>query len=520
MSKRNIFKTFIFFVFGVFQQILLTNLLYGVISAGNADIVLGQFSFSYSGPNLVDGIGFNNPMATALDETTGRVYLADSDNNRVLWWNNMDSLTNGKSADGVLGQPDLYSCLANHGSEAPGSDTLSSPEGVVVDSSGNVWVADTSNNRILKYNAPISNGMDANIVLGQADFITNLAPNPAAGTLARPKGLSVDSSGNLWVADSLNNRVLKYNAPISNGADANIVLGQAGFTTKSRISPKANNLYCPYGVAVDTSGNVWVADYSNYRVLGYNAPISSGMNANIVLGQADFTSHSPNRGGPVASNTLEPYNVVVDKSGNIWVTDWNNRVLEYNLPISSGMDANMVLGQANFTNSTYGKIPGANLLAWPTGLSVDSSGNVWVADTSNNRILKYNAPISNGMDANVVLGQISFNYGGINFLNGSGLSNPCGMVVDINSGRIYVTDGPNNRVLWWNSMDSLTNGKSADGVLGQPDLYSCLANQGSETPDLDTLFGPNGVAVDSSGNVWVADTANNRVLKYSAPVSN
>ena len=145
-SQKKFFR--LISVFITYYLLLTTHFLYADIITGSGDIVLGQNDFSYNGRNFVDAKGLYYPYSIAIDTTTNRVYVADAGNNRVLWWNNISSLVNGKQADGVLGQPDFYSNLPNRGGSVA-ANTLYYPSGVSVDGSGNVWVADSDNHRVI-----------------------------------------------------------------------------------------------------------------------------------------------------------------------------------------------------------------------------------------------------------------------------------------------------------------------------------------------------------------------------------
>ncbi|MBN2407128.1 MAG: hypothetical protein JXJ19_05475 [Elusimicrobia bacterium] len=540
-------------IFLLSSLLVCASSLYADVFDGFADKVLGQIDFTHNKHSPRTGNNLYSPERIAICTVTGRIYVADCHNNRVLWWNDMASLSNGEYADGVLGQKDFEGTEEND-SDGDGAEdtvapnTLHSPFGIAVDGSGNLWVADTDNNRVLKYSTPTSNGAAADLVLGQQDFDINagndmdgdgeedtVAPN----TLYSPIGIAVDGSGNVWVSDASNNRVLKYNTPSSSGEDADLVLGQDDLYS-SNDDVAVDALHLPLDIALDGSGNVWVADGGNNRVLKYNTPSSSGEDADLVLGQQDFDINAENDSDgdgstdTVAANTLQfPYGLAVDGSGNVWVADTDNhRILKYNAPSSNGEAADLVLGQQDFDINAENDSDGdgstdptaANNLKWPSGVLVDSPGNVWVADNGNNRVLKYNTPSSSGEDADLVLGQPDFIHYYVTFAEGIDLGSPYDMAVCPVTGKVYVADGSDNRVLWWNNADSFVNGGSADGVLGQQNLNLSKANDSdgdnaTDTVAANTLKTPYCVEVDDSGNVWVADGENHRVLKYDTPSS-
>jgi sugar lactone lactonase YvrE len=520
-----------------------------VAGDGNADIVLGQANFTCSAANSPDARKLNSPQGVAID-ASGDLYVADVQNSRVLGWKGVNGVTafsNGAPADLVIGQPDFCSTAYNSGGTSGSS--LYYPLGVAVDGSGNLYVADTSNNRVLEYTTPFAGcssfpcvGGSANMVFGQGRSFTSNTANkggePSANNLNSPSGVAVDANGNLYVADRSNNRVLEYTTPLTNGATANLVFGQGGsftsHTANNGGSPSsANSLYLPVGVAVDASGDLYVADSENNRVLEYNTPLTNGTTANLVFGQGDLNSNAPNDGGLGATTSLNyPSGVAVDASGDLYVADYlNNRVLEYTTPLTNSTAANLVFGQGGIfgatgcNSDTGGGNPTDDDLCNPWGVAADASGNLYVADTSNNRVLKYNPPFATNPIADVALGQHDFLHNQPNFPDQSSLDNPFAVTIDTSgdaSGaktHLYVADLSNSRVLGWNDVTAFTNGASADLVIGQPDPYTIACNSDTDggNPTGDDLCNPYGVAVDGGGNLYVADASNNRVLEYTTP---
>jgi sugar lactone lactonase YvrE len=378
-------------------------------ATGDAILVLGQADFTHGDSNRGGGVAANTLNAAAsvaVDPANGKVFVADQENNRVLRFASFSALTNGAAAEGVLGQADFTSTSANRGGDVA-ANTLSNPFGVALDKAGRLWVADTINNRLLRFDSAASkaNGADADGVLGQADFThgdINRGGDVVTNTLYYPEGAALDASGLLWVVDYYNHRLLRFDAAASkdDGADADGVLGQADFTHNSANrggSVAANTLYYPSGIGLDASERLWVADYYNHRLLRFDAAASKddGADADGVLGQADFTHNSANRGGSVAANTLyHPYGVSLDASGLLWVAyQFNHRLLRFDAAASKddGADADSVLGQADFTQNgaNRGASVAANTLYYPFGVTLDEAGRLWVADRYNHRVLVY-----------------------------------------------------------------------------------------------------------------------------------
>jgi hypothetical protein len=182
-----------------------------------------------------------------------------------------------------------------------------------------------------------------------------------------------------------------------------VVWGQAGsFTTTDQNNPSdtptANNLFFPDGVALDANNNLYISDEQNNRVLEFNETANPANNttANTVFGQSSFTA---NGGGGGTTGLVEPRGVGVDPSGNLYIVDWgNSRVLEYNDPATSNTTPVRVFGQADDLNGSKcnfdGSAPDAATLCSPQGVALDSLGDVAISDTLNNRVLWYDKPLA------------------------------------------------------------------------------------------------------------------------------
>jgi len=343
----------------------------------------------------------------------------------------------GQSASIVIGHGDLATGGTVH--DSPTSGTLYSPDGIAFDSAGNLWIVDTGFNRILKFSPPFSTAENASLVLGQANFTSTAAALSQQG-LDQPYGIAFDKGGNMWVSDTNNNRIVEYPAPFRDGEQASTVIGSPSFN-KGVYPTSASSLAAPYGIMFDKDGNLWTVDYYDNRILEYKPPFASGMNASLVLGQYDFTGNS----GGTTRNTLNlPSNIAFDIKGDLWATDsLNNRVLEFPYPFSTAENASLVLGQKDFV-STYAGISNDSLNT-PYGITFDQQGNMWVADGNNARVLEYMPPFTDGMPASVVLGQATFE--GMHMgTSASLLAEPYDVRAD-KTGNLWVADTENNRVV-------------------------------------------------------------------------
>ncbi|MCU0494071.1 MAG: NHL repeat-containing protein, partial [Chloroflexaceae bacterium] len=311
-----------------------------------AEAVLGQADFT-SATSATSQSGMARPFALALDGA-GNLWVADTNNSRVLRFDNAATLPNGANASGVLGQPGFTS-----NTFATSQSGMSFPTGVAVDGAGRLWVADNANNRVLRFDnaATLPNGANASGVLGQANFTSRTAATSPNG-MGFPNGVTVDGAGRVWVADSSNHRVLRFEgaAALPNGAAASGVLGQPDFTSATPATSQ-NGMRDPLGVLADGAGRLWVADSSNHRVLRFDGAttLPNGATAALLLGQPTFNGfvESTSQVGMFGPSAL-----ALDGAGRLWVADaLNSRVLRFDKsPQTITFDslANKALGDAPF----------------------------------------------------------------------------------------------------------------------------------------------------------------------------
>jgi uncharacterized protein (TIGR03437 family) len=274
----------------------------------------------------VDGKGFSFaggfPAGAVLDTnaTPWHLYVPDTLNNRILGFKDFRNLQNGQSADLVIGQPDFNRVVPNYPSgnlNTPTASSLSLPTSLVIDSAGNLYVTDTGNSRVLRFPAPYASAMTslepADLVLGQTSF-TSFITDATAATLNSPVGVALTAdavnaakpnSGWLIVTDYLQNRVLFFQKPFVSGMNATLVLGQKNFTA-SAASALAAGLSSPRGVTVDQQDRVIVTDTVNSRVQIFDQA------ANLTNGVPPLIS---------LPGFTEPLDVAVGPAGDFWVDD-------------------------------------------------------------------------------------------------------------------------------------------------------------------------------------------------------
>lgn len=394
--------------------------------------------------------------------------------------------TTNMSATAVLGQTNFSGTNSNQGGTAA-MNTLNGPRGMVI-CNGKFIVADISNNRVLVWNTvPTETNTPADVVIGQTTASGTTANNGgiSAATLNNPFGVACTPGGKLIIADSLNHRVLIYNTvPTSNGASANLILGQTvptGNTANQGVAnlgtydsclnqtARSTTLNKPEAVTTDGTRLV-VNDGLNQRVLIWNTfPTTTDQPADIVVGQPNFNTVSFNDGCPAyvscGPNSVggEPIGATIYgnkliisntfAAGGMRLTIWNT------FPTSNGQYPDVVVGQSDFLscNPNQGlSNPTAQTLNQPFGTTVDSSGRLFVADRTNRRILIYNSiPTSNNAPADFVIGQPDFTSATAQTASASTLSGT--RMLAVNGNTLYVADGDNNRILIFNNVLPSTN---------------------------------------------------------------
>jgi hypothetical protein len=366
----------------------------------------------------------------------------------------------------------------------------------------------------------------ADAVFGQLGSFTTAACNapggpPTASTLCAARGVATDAAGNVYIADSVNNRVLIYFTPLTTDFVADRVFGQGLSFTSNACNPPgvptAKSLCGPDDVAVDAAGNLFVSDTRNHRVVQYDLPLTGDDVADRVYGQGTMTAGACNGSGITATSLCNPAGLAIDPRGQLYVADsFNSRVLIYASPLLDST-ADFVIGQPGFLSGAcnFGGPPSASNLCRPNGVTVDANHNVYVADTSNHRTLEYDAPLVTDFVADRVFGQSgSFTSAGCNLggISANSLCNPIRVHAE-SAGDVYIADPANHRVLAYTA--PLSTDTTADLVFGQ--LGSFTTNTCFAPPtNADRLCSPQDAAVDASGNLHVADTSYHRVLVYLA----
>jgi sugar lactone lactonase YvrE len=454
------------------------NLIRRVSPLGVVTTLAGLPGLSGSANGVNTAARFFQPSGIAVDSSMN-LYVADTGNDLIRKITPDAAVVNWTvtTLAGTAGRP----------GDADGTGTNASfylPQGVAVDSLGNVYVGDSLNRTIRK----ITSGGVVSTLAGPDGSYGSVDGPAATARFNKPYGLATDSATNLYIADTSNDTIRK----ISPAGTVTTLAGMVGVPGASDGTNSEAQFDTPTGVAVDNAGNLYVADYQNSTVRKIVPGPGTNWSVSTLAGTAGVNSFS---NGPAAVALFNhPYGVAVDALTNIYMTDYGNQVVR--------------LISAAGTVSTYAGNPGASgyangtgtnvLFDNPAGLALDSAGNLYVADSGNNVVRK----IAPGGATSTIAGE----EGVTGSANGPlGLFNsPLGLAVDA-SNNVFVADAGNNTIREIAAGGGLSTVAATAGFAGSADGISNAAQ----------FDNPIGLAVDASGNVYVADVFNNAIRRMA-----
>jgi trimeric autotransporter adhesin len=317
----------------------------------------------------------------------------------------------------------------------------------------------------------------------------------ATASLSEPFGVAVDTVGSLYIADTSNHRIRKVD---TSGVITTVAgSGTEGFSGDGGAATSAT-LNTPMGVALDAAGNLYIADAFNNRIRKVNA---TGV-IRTVAGNGD-ARFSGDHTAATSASLSAPFGVAVDKVGNFYIADTSNHRVR---KVDTSGTITTVAGDGTEGFSGDGGAATRGSLNFPTGVTLDRAGNLFITDQSNHRIRKVN---TNGA-ITTVAGNGNPGFSGDHAsARRASLNLPIGTAVDV-TGTLYIADTSNNRIRKV-SADGMVTTVAGNGIGGFSD------DGGPATRA--TLNLPGGVAVDAAGNLYIADTFNNRVRKLNtAPV--
>jgi sugar lactone lactonase YvrE len=487
----------------------------GVIStaAGN-----GTFGFSGDGGPATAAQLFS-PQGLTVD-AAGNLFIVDTVNHRIRKVTT-DGVIRTVAGNGILG-------FSGDGGPATGAQ-LDNPAGVAVDAAGNLFIADRYNHRIRKvtpdgvihtiagngredfrgdggpataaqFEYPNSVAVDSTgaLFIGDHSYVHKVAPNGIITTLAEnglygfsgdggpavsallfnPSDVAADVAGNLFIADSGNHRIRK----ITPDGMINTIAGNGiyGFSGDGLQAVNAQLNY-PSGVAVDAAGNLFIADTYNQRI----RKVTPDGIIRTVAGNGT-AGYSGDGGQATAAQLNWPYDVTIDKAGNLFIADTYNSCIRKVTP--AGVISTVVAESA------------AAGISFPYSVTVDVAGNLFIYDIANFRLAKVapDGAIYTVADWYILIqGHVPYKHPAYS---------PTGMAVD-SSGNLFFANYADIKQVLPSGIISTAAGNGTRGFSG--DGGPAKAAQ---------LFKPYGMAIDTVGNLFIADTGNHRIRKITSDV--
>ncbi len=447
-----------------------------ITAAGVVTTLAGQAGVTGSADGTGTAARFLRPTSVAVD-TSGNVYVADSGNHVIR------KVTSAGVVTTLAGNPTVAGAVDGTGVSAG----FNNPRGVAVDGSGNVYVADTGNNAIRKITS-------AGAVTTLAGLSGTYGSTDGTGSDARfnfPNSVALDSAGNIYVADEINNTIRR----VTPSGTVTTLAGSAGTAGSADGTGSAASFHQPTSVAVNqATGDIYVADLGNVMIRKVTSAgvVTTLAGVSGIFGAQDGSGHITN---PALFSV--PSGTATSAAGYIYVADAGNNMIRQ---ITAGGDVKIVAGSSTVSGLADGTGSSASFRS-PTSVATDAAGNIYVADTVNDsiRLITPGGVVTTFAGTGTVAGSADGTGTAARF------NNPSGIAVDNISGNIYVADFNNHTIRKITSSGVVSTFAGAAGSPGSADGAGGTAR----------FNYPRGVAVDGSGNVYVADYGNNTIRKIS-----
>jgi len=448
--------------------------------------------------------GWQYAKEIAIDRTAGKLYVTDNTGSRVHVFNTSGSYageigqgcSQGQGVSGMMNSPHgvtvyggdvvvtntpwnsvkeitvwdsvnysykstLMTVLGNSGS---GNGEFNTPEDTVSDSNDNIYVVDTYNQRIQKFDS------SGNYV---AQIGSHGTTNPNSYQFNNPRGIAIDSNDNIYVVDH-NCRVMKYNSSL---VFQQVIAGSsAGGSNGACVAGLSNYLYYPYSIEVDSNDVVYVGDFNNYKVVKYSSTGS-------YLGQFCGTGSISN---PPTSGQCAPMDMAMDSNDNLYLSYYNSASLVQKWDTNTGLLVDTLWGSYGASGNTYDFVR-------PWGIGVDANDHLWVGDKQDT-LREIHEFDSSGNWVSTIQGY-------------AGITTPYHWadIKDIsfnNAGYMYVADAGNHRVHKFAPLtppSSPTNLTTTQTVANQITLNWTAPSSGSAPTSYEVYL--NGALIDTIGNV-------------------
>jgi peptidoglycan hydrolase-like protein with peptidoglycan-binding domain/sugar lactone lactonase YvrE len=490
--------------------------LYGNIFVNDSNYGYRIFEFSSDG-TLKLGFGsygrkegqFYNPIASA--DSAGNIYVADTNNHRIQKFNPSGQFVTMWGWGVQDGANEFQTCEAGcqQGIIGSGNGQFQGPQGVAVDSAGNIYVSDTGNYRVEKFNSS-----------GVLDSIIGQNGN-AEGEFSQPYQITVDTDGNVYMADFGNNRIQKFDSSgvfvsmwgwgVQDGANE-FQICEAG-CQQGIVGSGDGQFQGPQGVAVDSAGNIYVSDTGNHRVEKFNSSyvfqkmwgfgVSDGTDEFQICTSNCQAGIQASGGNTPDGKFSSPTSLAVGSSNNIYVSDGSS------IDNGNARRIQKFSSEGAIVNANFGRTTTAGLLKNPHGVSnPDSEGNIYVSDTQNNRIEKYDSS-----------GNFVLQWGTLGTAEAE-FDHPLGIVIGDNN-RVFVADNFNNRIQEFDSAGVFIKMWGWGVQDGTNEYQSCTSGcHAGLRGNGDGQFGePHSIAIDSGGNFWISNYNSSNVQKFDSAMN-
>jgi sugar lactone lactonase YvrE len=448
----------------------------GTTTGGTTTPTLSLLAGSMGGSGNADGTGavasFASPQGITTD-SAGNMYVVDASNHTIRKITSAGVVTTLAGTPGSRGSADGTGAAAR----------FYYPDGITTDSAGNVYVADTYNHTIRKITS-------AGVVTTLAGTARSSGSADGTGAAARfyyPQGITTDSAGNMYVADRYNYTIRK----ITSAGVVTTLAGTAGSSGSADGTGAAASFASPKGITTDSAGNVYVADANNHTI----RKITSAGVVTTLAGTVGSYGSADGTGAAASFNY--PQGITTDSAGNLYVADTSNSIIR---KITSAGVVSTFAGAVWATGSADGTGAAASFNN-TFGTATDSAGNVYVADSGNHTIRKITSAgvvttlaglANNPGSADGTGAAASFNY-------------PQGITTD-SAGNVYVADYYNHTIR------KITSAGVVTTLAGTARSYGSADGTGAAA----RFNYPGGLATDSAGNVYVADTENHTIRKITS----
>jgi len=466
-----------FVVMCVFLGFVLTSL---TLPTAAQSVYSQAYTFSTlagsSSTGTADGVGsnarFDQPTGIAVDQF-GNLYVADTYNQTIR----------KTTAAGVVSTIAGFAGSAGSADGAGSAARFYFPHGMAVDNQGNVYVSDAGNHTIRRLQ-PVDTNWLTTTIAGQAG---NPGGTDATGTNAQfnsPAGIAVDGAGNLYVADA-GNATIREISPTGGNWVVTTISGQAGNPGVAYGVGTNAQYELPYGIAVDNSGNLFVADQDANLIQEITLVGNQWVSANVAGGTEGYLDATGS-----SAEFYFPDSIAVDATGNLYVAEYfNETIRKITLTGSDWVVTTLAGNNQCFSCSSDGTGTNANFQS-PSAVTVDAQGDVFAADRYNNTIRR----VTSGGVVSTLAGEPA-TFGGA---DGTGTAaqffDPDAVAVDTN-GNIYVADRQNRTIRKVTPAGVVSTVAGLAGNYGEADGTGSYARFSS----------PMGVAVDTAGNVYVTD---------------